>query len=169
MLQVSERLENFTLDQIHNTIFSGLELQCSCILSDNVLSSLGLSCSEVVTDSTLYRGRLVTVGNNTASEVYSVLSSWTSSVPSIVVNNVQHKVDTNCDLLIESLTDQECGVEDTSSPPTGDNDESNNILLYAVIGVAAVLLVCIILVIVVMFAWRKYKRSDHHKFSRRFR
>ncbi|XP_065905006.1 hemicentin-2-like isoform X2 [Dysidea avara] len=165
--KVSQELEDFTLNQIHRTIFSSLELECNCVLPDGVLVSHDLSCSEVISLSTLYRGTLLTNDNYTASEVYSILSNWTRTVPSIVVNNGQHKVDTSCELLIESVNDEECGVEGPLLPDDGGSDENNNTLLFGVIGVAVVLLVCVILVLVVVCAWMRCRHSDHN-LTRRF-
>ena len=160
ILQVSSEVEEFTLNQIHRTIFLSLELECNCNLSDSVLVSNGLSCSKVISDSTLYRGSLVTSGNYTASQVYGILSNWSRTVPSVAVNNGQHKVDPSCGLLIESLDDEECGVEIT--PTTDGSDENNNTLLLVVVRVAAVLLLCVILVLIVVCVGIRYKLSGQN-------
>ena len=168
VLQVSREVEEFTLNQIHRTIFLSLELECNCTLSDSVLVSDGLSCSQVIPNSTLYRGSLITSGNYTASQVYGILSNWSRTVPSVAVNNGQHKVDPSCGLLIESLDDEECGDEVTTPSSGVGSDESNNTLLFVVVGVATVLLLCVILVLIVVCVWVRCKRS-HQNFTRRFR
>ena len=159
-MQVSSAVEELTLEQVHSSVFSSLQSQCQCQLDANNLISESLYCSEAVDGSTLYRAKLITVGNHTASNVSNILAAWMNGdESSITLNNTQYKIDTTCEFMVKSADAPECITILPSASSSVDDNTSSNTLLYGVAGSVASIVILIILAMLLFLIWRRRHNS----------
>ena len=164
IVQVSSAVTELTLGQVYSSVFSSLQSQCQCQLDANNLISESLYCSEAVDESTLYRAKLITVGNHTAFDVSGILTAWVDGGEAMItLNNNRYKIDTTCEVMVKSADEPECITASPSASPSAsasvDDSNSNNTLLYGVAGSVALVIILIVLAVLLFLIWKRRRSS----------
>ncbi len=158
-------------DSIVSTITTEIEKLCVCgFTSDDIDSTVsGFQCSDNP-GAVIFRG-LVHGGEKQATEIVSYLQQWVSSNVFITALGLILEVDPMCTVLVQSLSDPECEVDqDPSSgstnsqePPTVDPTSEDGSSTAAIVGGVLAVVVFIIIVAVVVIAiivWVSWHKQD---------
>ena len=143
-------------------IADGLEESCHCGFSVTYFSSGGFQCFQDSAEGAVTYRAQVNVPSGSVDFIEQI-SSWLSTSPSVAVMGVLLKLDSTCNLVIESFSDRECGAAITEDLPETNSTTLNN-QLYIIIGgssgFAAIVLVCLCLsVVTVVVLWKKRRRK----------
>ncbi len=93
-----------------NIVLSIIKIECSdCnIRADNVEIMGPPTCSNLTQRAALFRGSIVSQQTSRVERIFCALSSWKQRRPIIMINNRYHFVDSNCSLMFDSNTGNEC-------------------------------------------------------------
>ena len=156
-------------------IADGVEESCQCGFSVTYFADGGFKCFQDSAEvAVTYRTQL-SAPNGTVEQI----SLWLSTSPSVVVTGVRLQLDSTCNLVIESLSDRECGVvtekeTTTEIPPAGTSTKSDtqssqlNLTIGGAIGFAVMILILLVFLLVIIllpvFLWRKFK-AKHKQYE----
>ena len=119
--QHAERLE--ASRQITNAVME--QLISSCTDCNDIIDMQSLDCgSESVI---IYRARLEGTSQRDSGSLISVIETWVTSGPSFIVTELLMTVDSQCTVVILSLSDGDCTqtITDTITSSTTPNTNTN--------------------------------------------
>ena len=142
------------LSEISSALSVPLQQRCSCSLSvqRHFFSCLGNTDSQAV----VFLAKL-SYNASTGVNMPSLLTSWVTSTPHIIVASTQLQVDTTCPIVIDSLKPKSCSVTATTGPPT-------NFTVVAVAVCVSVLAAVTIAVAIVISVVVFCKKQSKHRY-----
>ena len=137
--------------QITNAVME--QLISSCTDCNDIIDMQSLDCaSESVI---IYRARLEGTSQRDSGSLISVIETWVSSEPSFIVTELLMTVDSQCTVVILSLSDHgDCTqtITDTNTTPSSSSSDSTSSNTAAIIGGSVVAVVIVIVIGVVTVA-----------------
>lgn len=155
--QIAEKLE---------TVVSGC---VSCNLQASSVTDRVIQCSS---DSSTATFRALLLGDmNENQAIIDFIKEWVELGGSITIDDLPVKLDSKCDVLIESLQDEHC--TETTEPPSSattepsSTDKKSSGLNAAAIVVPillVVILIAIIVLIVVLYLYKKRNKKEQQSY-----
>ena len=144
--------------QITNAVMG--QLISSCTDCNDIINMQSLDCaSESVI---IYRARLEGTSQRDSGSLISVIETWVTSGPSFIVTELLMTVDSQCTVVISSLSDGDCTQTitdtttssttpdtDTNTTPSSSSDSTPSDTAAIIGGVVAVVIVIVIVIGVV--------------------
>lgn len=155
--QIAEKLE---------TVVSGC---VSCNLQASSVTDRVIQCSG---DSSTATFRALLLGDmNENQAIIDFIKEWVELGGSITIDDLPVKLDSNCDVLIESLQDEHC-TETTEPPssattePSSTDKKSSGINAAAIVVpiLLVVILIAIIALIVVLYLYKKRNKKEQQSY-----
>ena len=99
----------------------------------------------------------------TVETIKSAVQEWTSTSPQLLIGGQILVVDGSCQPVVNSFLDPECGMTETSAPPSPTTslelvDDLTAVIVMGILGVLLLVLAVIVLVMWCIFCGMKYKR-----------
>ena len=134
--------------QITNAVME--QLISSCTDCNDIIDMQSLDCaSESVI---IYRARLEGTSQRDSGSLISVIETWVTSGPSFIVTELLMTVDSQCTVVILSLSDGDCTqtITDTNSntTPSSSSSDSTSSDTAAIIGGSVVAVVIVIVIVI---------------------
>ena len=130
-----------------------------CDITNDIIDMQSLDCgSESVI---IYRARLEGTSRTDSGSIINLIEDWVTSGPRVLVTGTLIKVDSQCPVLITSLTDVEICL--TIDPSTQSPDDSSSMSLELIIGIVAAVIIFIIIQIILVTAILVYRHGNKKK------
>ena len=130
-----------------------------CDITNDIIDMQSLDCgSESVL---VYRARLEGTSRTDSGSLINLIEDWVSSGPRVLVTGTLIKVDSQCPVLITSLTDVEICI--TIDQSTQSPDDSSSMSLVLIIGIVAAVIIFIIIHIILVTAILVYRHGNKKK------
>ncbi len=151
-------------DSIVSTITTEIEILCECgFTSEDIDTTVsGFKCSDDP-GAVIFRG-LIRSGKNQATEIVSYLQQWVSGGVSISITGLILEVDPMCTVLVQSLSDPECGVDSPtgSADATSEDGSSTAVIVGGVVAVV-VFIIIVAVVVVAITVWVSWRKRDIYR------
>ena len=147
------------------------ELLSSCSDCNDIIDMQSLDCaSESVI--LIYRARLEGTSQKDSGSLINLIKTWVSSGPSFIVNELLVMVDSQCTLVISSLSEGECMNDPTAESTTSDTNSNSNTsdttpssivtssATAAIIGAVVIVIIIIIGVVVALVIMSRHTHGD---------
>ena len=99
----------------------------------------------------------------TVESIKSAVQMWTSTSPQLLIGGQILVVDGSCQPVVSSFLDPECGMTETSAPPSPTTslellDDLTGVIVMSILGVLLLVLAVIVLVMWCIFCGMKCKQ-----------
>ena len=136
---------------------------CQCGFSRETFHNVDITgafqCFEKSPTTVTFRGEIGPALRANASQVISYMEQWVTTNPTIVIQNTRLRVDSSCNVKINSFNDPECGNMTSTV-----NDGSNTAVIVGGIlgGLLATLIIALSLVVIVILVRTQWKKVSYN-------
>ena len=148
------------------SVTSSMDEFCQCGFSPetfrNVDSNAAFQCFENSPTTVTFRGEIGAALRANTSQVISYMEQWVATNPTIVLQNTRLRIDSSCNVKIDSFNDPECG----SMTSTRNDCYCSNTAAITVGGIVGGLLTTLIialsLVVIVVLVRTQWKKVSYN-------
>ena len=148
------------MEDITSALLQQLISSCpDCRMKDIDMQLIDCGSESVI----VYRARLEGTSQTDSSSLISLIEDWVTTGPSFIVTGILMKVDSECAVVISSLSDGECTQTSTDSSPssTSSSQASSDTPSTAIIGgVVAIVIALIVGVVIVIVSVLRVKAQQ---------
>lgn len=141
-----------------------------CILCNLQASSVTDRVIQCGSDSSTATFRALLLGDmNENQAIIDHIKEWVELGESITIDDLTVKLDSNCDVLIESLDDEHCTIEPPSSATTESSSNNKtssgpNAAAIVVPILLVVILIAIVALILVLYLYKKRNKKEQRSY-----
>ena len=139
---------------------------CQCGFSSANFRNVGITaafqCFEKSPTTVTFRGEIGAALRANTSQVISYMEQWVATNPTIVVQNTRLRIDSSCNVKIDSFNDPEC---DSMTSTMNDGSKSNTAAITVggvVGGLLTTLIIALSLVIIVVLVRTQWKKVSYN-------
>ena len=145
------------------------ECGTSCTIAASDVVSFFYSCSATDTTAAIFHARVslslpVPEFAETVDAIKSAVQEWSSASPDLLIGGQILVVDGSCLPVVSSFLDPECGIAETSAPPSPSTslellDDLTAVIVMGFLGVLLLILAVVIIVMCCIFCCAKSKKG----------
>ena len=152
-------------EEFLSSVTRAMDEICQCGFSreifHNVDGTAAFQCSEESPTTVTFRGEIGAALRANTSQVISYMEQWVATNPTIVVQNARLRIDSSCNVKIDSFNDPECGSM-TSTVNGGSRSNTAVIVGGTVGGLLAILIIALSLVVIVVLVRTQWKKVSYN-------
>ena len=156
-------------DEAKSAITLATQSECgtNCSITSSDIVSSFYSCSAIDTTAAIFHARItlslpILESAETIQAIKSAVQEWTSTSPQLLISGQILVVDESCQPVVNSFLDPECGMTETSAPPSSTTslellDDLTAVIVVGILGALLIVLAVVILMMCCVFccAWHK--------------
>lgn len=149
------------------------KLVSGCVLCNLQASSVTDRVIQCTSDSSTATFRALLLGDmNENQATIDFIKDWVELGRSITIDDLTVKLDSNCNVLIESLQDEHCTIETTEPPSSATTEPSStdktssgpNAAAIVVPILLVVILIAIVALILVLYLYKKRNKKEQQSY-----
>ena len=133
------------LEDITSAVVEELNELCQCGVTSDNIDGANFHCFDPSSFYVTYRARLSSTPDTDGHTLVSYLEKWVSGGPSIPIQSIRMRIDSDCSVAVEGFDSGECDQTPSQSSTSTDNTA-------ATIGFTMVVVILLVIVAVLIFA-----------------
>ena len=136
-------------DNITNEVLEVLTASCAeCGITNDIIDKQLVACFPESPTYVTYRARLEGTSETESGSLISLIEEWVSGGASIIVTGVLMTVDSECSVIISSLSKGECFPPTESTATT--TDSTKTVIIGGVVAVILIIVLTLVAVVIAM-------------------
>ena len=153
-------------EEFLSSVTRAMDEICQCGFSRETFHNVDITgafqCFEISPTTVTFRGEIGAALRANTSQVISYMEQWVATNPTIVIQNTRLRVDSSCNVKIDSFNDPECGSVTSTMNDCSKSDTDAIIVGGVVGGLLATLIIPLSLVVIVVLVRTQWKKISYN-------